>query len=90
MNLGSEHALANNDDESDDDLPPVEDLFRPFLHPTILDETSRTEPTSQHLDQLALNSVELQADRTKLGIGERQVDSPGRRFGCPQCKQAAC
>jgi hypothetical protein len=83
VNLGSEHALANNDDESDDesddDLPSLEELLRTPPRPTISDKASRTEPASQHLDQPMLNGVATQADRTKSRIDERQGDSSGRR-----------
>ena len=69
MNLGWEHAFANNGDESDDDLPSLEELLRIPPRPTISDKASRTEPASQRLDQPALNGVAIQVDRTKSGIG---------------------
>lgn len=78
---GWEPPLANNNGESDDDLPSLEELLRIPPRPTISDRASRTEPASQYLDQLALNGVAIQADRIKSGIGERQGDSSGRRVG---------
>ncbi|KAG9228688.1 hypothetical protein BJ875DRAFT_229008 [Amylocarpus encephaloides] len=72
---GWEHALVNNENGPDDDLPSLEELLRIPPRPTILDKTSRTEPVSQHLDQPVLNGVAIQADRTKSGIGERQGNS---------------
>ena len=83
MNLGWKHALVNNGDGSDDDLPSVEELLRIPPRPTISDKASRTKPASQYLDQPALNGVAIQIDRIKLGIGERQGDSSGRRVSCP-------
>ena len=79
MNLGWKPPLANNDDEFDDDLPPLEELLLIPPRPTISDKASRTEPASQRLDQPALNGVAIQADRTKSKIDERQGDSSGRR-----------
>jgi hypothetical protein len=88
VNLGLEHAFANNVDKSDDDLPSLEELLRIPPRPTIFDKASRIEPASPHLDQPALNEVVIQADRTKSGIGERLGGTLGRPSG-PQCKEAA-
>ncbi|KAH8591194.1 hypothetical protein B0O99DRAFT_690798 [Bisporella sp. PMI_857] len=72
---GEERKLAlDNSDESDDDLPSLEELFQTI--PPVSSKGSRTEPTFQYLEQAALHGVEMQSDRTKSGLSERQGDRP--------------
>jgi hypothetical protein len=89
VNLGRKRALANNDDESDDDdLPSLEEVFRTAPRLKVSTEASKTEHTLQHLKQPALERSGIQVDRTKSGLGERQRNSRGRRAGCPSYEEA--
>jgi len=65
-------ALADNDDESDDDFSSLEELCRAALRPKISTEASKTSSTLQRLEQPALHRAGLQVDRIQSGSGERQ------------------
>ncbi|KAH6701256.1 hypothetical protein BKA61DRAFT_617875 [Leptodontidium sp. MPI-SDFR-AT-0119] len=69
------HALADNDDESDDDFPSLEELPRAALRPKISTEASKTGFTLQRLEQPTLYKARLQIDRTQSGLDERQGGS---------------
>jgi hypothetical protein len=75
--LGRKHAVADSDNESDDDLPSLGELCRTAPRPKIPTKAPKTEPTLQHLNQPALGAAGMQVDRTKSGLG----DSPGKRTG---------
>lgn len=66
---------AHSDDESDDDLPSLEELFRTTPLPNASTETSKIENTLEHHKHPAPNAGIL-VDQTKSGLGERQGDSP--------------
>ncbi|KAH6668337.1 hypothetical protein B0J14DRAFT_160406 [Halenospora varia] len=72
---GRQRALTVSDDESNDDLPSLEELSRRAPHPKISTEASKTESTAQRLEQPALDGAGLQVDRTQPGLGRRQGDS---------------
>lgn len=78
-NIGQERALANDNEESDDELPSLEELTaRP---PNISSEAAKTERTLPHLKQPARDGTGLQVNRIQSGLGGRQGDSQGRRTG---------
>lgn len=56
---GRNRALADDDDESDDDLPSLEELTRTALRRKVSTEASKTESTVQRLEQPALNGAGL-------------------------------
>ncbi|KAG4430451.1 hypothetical protein IFR05_014059 [Cadophora sp. M221] len=66
------HALADNDDESDDHFPSLEELSRAALSSKISTEASKTGCTLQRLEQPAVHSVGLQANPIQSGLGERR------------------
>jgi hypothetical protein len=66
-----EHALVDNDDESDDDFPSLEELSWAALRPQISTKASKTGPTLQHPEQPALQWAGLQVDRTQFGLGRQ-------------------
>lgn len=76
---GRKRALANNDDESDDDdLPSLEEVFRHTPRSRVATATSNTERTIQQLGQPALELAGIPINLTESGLGDRQGDSPGR------------
>jgi hypothetical protein len=78
-NLGRKRVLTDNDTESDDDLPSLEELFRTPVPPSKPStEASKIENTLEHLKHPAPDAAEILVDQTKSGLGERQGDSPGR------------
>jgi hypothetical protein len=82
-------APADNDDESDDDLPSLEEQSRATLRPKISTEASNAGSTLQRLEQPALlHWAELQVNRTQSGSGECQGGSQGRCTGCLSCSEA--
>jgi hypothetical protein len=81
-------APADNDDESDDDLPPLKEQSRATLRPKISTEASGAGSTLQRLEQPALHWAGLQVNRTQLGSGEPQDGSRGRCIGCPPYSEA--
>ncbi|KAL2063229.1 hypothetical protein VTL71DRAFT_5033 [Oculimacula yallundae] len=66
------HTLADNDDESDDHFPSLEELSRAALSSKISTEASKTKCTLQRLEQPAVHSVGLQVNPTQSELGERQ------------------
>jgi hypothetical protein len=81
-------APADNDNESDDDLPSLEEQSRATLRPRISTEASNTGSTLQHLEQPALHWAGLQVNRIQPGSGERQGGSRRRCTGCPLYSEA--
>jgi len=81
-------APADNDDESDDDLPSLEEQSRTTLPPKISTEATNTGSTLQRLQQPALHWAGLQVNRTQSGSGECQGGSRGGCTGCPSCSEA--
>jgi hypothetical protein len=79
---------ANNDDESDDDLPSLKEQSRATLRPKISTEASDAGSTLQRLEQPALHWAGLQVNRTQLGSGESQDGSRGRCTGYPSYSEA--
>ncbi len=79
VKIGRKRASANNDDETDDELPSLLELS-----PNTSTKASKTEPALQQLKQPALDAAGmLHIDQTKSGLGERQGGSRGRRIGSP-------
>jgi hypothetical protein len=74
-------APANNDHESDDDLPSLEEQSRATLRPKISTEASNAGSTLQCLEQPALHWAGLQVNRTQPGPGKRQTSNRGRCTG---------
>ncbi|KAH6704184.1 hypothetical protein BKA61DRAFT_183702 [Leptodontidium sp. MPI-SDFR-AT-0119] len=68
-------ALADNDDESDDEFPSLEELSRAALRSKISTEASKTRFTLQLLEQPALHGAGLQVNSTQSGWGECQGNS---------------
>jgi hypothetical protein len=83
-------APADNNDESDDDLPSLEGQSRATLRPKISTEASNAGSTLQCLEQPALHWAGLQVNRTQSGPCERQGGSRGRCTGRPSCSEAVC
>jgi hypothetical protein len=83
-------APADNNDESDDDLPSLEKQSRATLRPKISTEPSNAGYTLQRLEQPAFRWAGLQVNRTQSGVGERQGGSRGRCTGCPSYLEAVC
>ena len=81
-------APADNNDESDDDLPSLEEQSRATLCPKISIEASNAGYTLQRLEQPAFPWAGLQVNRTQSGLGERQGGSRGRCTGCPSYLEA--
>jgi hypothetical protein len=81
-------APADNDDESDDDLPSLEEQSRATLRPKISTQASNGGSTLQHLEQPELHWAGLQVNRIQPGSGERQDGSRRRCTGCPSYSEA--
>jgi hypothetical protein len=81
-------APADNNDESDDDLPSLEEQSRATLRPKFSTEPSNAGYTLQRLEQPAFPWAGLQVNRTQSGLGERQGGSRGRCTGCPSYLEA--
>ncbi|TVY83406.1 hypothetical protein LSUE1_G002963 [Lachnellula suecica] len=73
---GRKRVLADNDDESDDDLPSLEKFFQTAPLPTASTEASKIENTLEHLKHPAPDATGILVYQTKSGSGERQGDSP--------------
>jgi hypothetical protein len=83
-------APAVNDDESDDDLPSLEEQSRATLRLKISTEASNAGSTLQRLELPALRWAGLQVNRTQSGSDECQDGSRGRCTGRPLCSGAVC
>ena len=80
-------APADNDSESDGDLPFLGEQPRATLRPKISTAASNAGSTLQRLEQPALHCARLQVNR--IQSGERQGGSRGRCNGCPLYSEAS-
>ncbi len=81
-------APADNDNESDNGLPSLEEQSRATLRPKISTEASNAGSTLQRLGQPAPHRAGLQVNRTQPGSGEHQGGSRGSCTGRPSCSEA--
>lgn len=78
VNLGNKTTSVHRNDESDDDLPSLEELFRTAPLPNVSTEASKTENPFEYLKHLPPGAAGRLLDQTKSELGGRQGDSPGK------------